>query len=268
MVLDELEKELKNTDIVDEKEKLRQRLIEKAVRFMNDIRRKYGDLIKSVVIFGSTARGDVKKGSDVDVWVLVDDTISKASKDEDEITRGLYLISESIGDVHVQVTSLTEFWQWIKIGSPELINYLKYGLPIYDTGFIKPIQRMLELGLIPPSEEAVKLKSNAAELRLKKIKVDMKNMIFDLRYSASDIIQAVVMKLYKAQPDQKNIPTYLKKMIEEGKLEEEYLEKWEKLNSLWKKIDHGEIKEVDSSLLAEAEKLSSDIVERFKKMLS
>jgi len=268
MGIENLEEELKSTEIIDEKQKLREKLIEKSVRFMNEIRRKYGDLIKAVVIFGSVARGDLKKGSDVDIWVILDDTISKASTDTESVVRGLYLISESIGSVHVQTTSLTDFWQWIKLGSPELINYLKYGLVIYDTGFVKPIQRMLSLGLLPPSEEAVSLKAKASILRLKKIQSDIKSLIFDLRYSASDMIQAVIMQLYKAQPDQKEIPNYLEKLVKEGKLEEGYIEKWKELDELWKKIDHEEIKEVDSTHLALAEKLSKDIIERFKSFLS
>jgi len=267
MSIQSLEEELKNTELVDETQKLREKLIEKATRFMNEIRKRYGEVVKSVVIFGSVARGDMKKTSDVDVWVIIDDTISKASEDEEGITRGIYFISQSIGDIHVQITPLTEFWQWIKIGSPELVNYLKQGLVIYDTGFVKPIQRMLKLGLLPPSEEAVKLKAQSAELRLKKIESDLKSMVFDLRYCGSDAIQAVVMQVYKAQPDQKEIPKYLEKLIEEGKVEPEFLEKWERLNSLWKKVEHEEVRKVDATYVAEAEKLAREIVERFKKLV-
>ena len=267
MEIEKLTEELEKTEIVDEKERLRDKLLEKAVRFMNEIRKRYGESIKSVVIFGSVARGDMKKGSDVDVWVIIDDTLSKASQDESSITKGLYLISQSIGDVHVQVTPLTEFWQWIKIGSPELTNYLKYGLIIYDTGFVKPIQRMLKLGLLPPSEEAISLKAKSATLRLKKIESDMKNLVFDLRYCASDMIQAVVMQTYKAQPDQKEIPKYLEKLVRDGKVEEEYISKWKELDSLWKKIDHGEVKTIDAEYLSKAEKLAKDIVGRFKKLV-
>jgi hypothetical protein len=153
------------------------------------------------------------------------------------------------------------------MGSPELINFLRYGLVLYDTGFVKPIQRMLQLGLIPPSEEVVKLKQKASEIRFEKIKGDLKSIVFDLRYCASDIIQAVVMYHYKTQPDPKEIPKYLEKMINENKIEKEFLEKWKEIDKLWKDIDHQVVKEVSGEYLQKALSLTQEIIERFKKLL-
>ncbi|RLF31031.1 MAG: hypothetical protein DRN07_07890 [Thermoplasmata archaeon] len=153
------------------------------------------------------------------------------------------------------------------MGSPELVNFLRYGLIIYDTGFIKPVQRMLQMGLIPPSEETINLKAKAAEARYKKVKIDMKSMIFELRYSATDACQAVIMHYYKAQPDQKKIPEFLEKLVKEGKLEKEYIGKFKELDKLWKDIDHKVIKEVETSHLEKALKLSKEIIDRMKKLL-
>jgi Glu-tRNA(Gln) amidotransferase subunit E-like FAD-binding protein len=153
------------------------------------------------------------------------------------------------------------------MGSPELVNFLRYGLIIYDTGFIKPVQRMLQMGLIPPSEETIGLKAKASEARFRKIKIDMKSMIFELRYSATDVCQAVIMYYYKAQPDQKAIPEFLEKLVSEKKLEKEYIEKFKELDKLWKDIDHKIIKEVTTEHLEKALKLTKEIIERFKSLL-
>ena len=280
MQLTTLEKELEDTKLVkEEKERKksgdakgevpdsRKELIGKVVKFTDVARKQYGTVIKSVLIFGSAARGSMKKTSDVDVWVVLDDTATKSSADLNKITSHLYLIAHELKDLHIQTTTLTEFWQWVKVGSPELVNFLRYSLPIYDTGFIKPVKRMLEMGLIPPSEETIKLKARAGHARIGKIRLDMKSMVFELRYAATDVIQAVVMHYYKAQPDQKGIPEFLEKMIKEKKLENEYLEKFKKLNKLWKDIDHGKVKEIDGKYLQKAIDLASDIVERMNKLL-
>ena len=242
-------------------------LIEKSVKFMNEIRRKFGEIVKSVLIFGSVARGDVKLTSDADVWVIIDDTQLKASVDLDRIREEIFITAESMKDLHVQITYLTEFWQWVRMGSPELINFLRYGLVLYDTGFVKPIQRMLQLGLLPPSEEVIKIKEKSAEVRFEKIKSDLRSIIFDLRYCASDIIQAVVMYRYKTQPDPKEIPKYLEKMVEEGSVEKEFLEKWKEIDRLWKDIDHQVVREVNGEYLQRALSLTHEIIERFKKLL-
>ena len=267
--LEKLEKELEEEKKVekDEIEKRRKEIYEKVVKFTDAIRKKYGDLIKSVLIFGSYVRGDLKKTSDVDVWVILDDTTTKSTEDLDRIVASMHLLAREVGDIHIQTTPLTEFWSWIKKGSPELVNFLRYGLPIYDSGFVKPVQRMLEMGLLPPSEETVRLKAKAAEARLKKIKLDLSSMIFDLRYSVIDIIQAFIMYYYKEQPDAKAIPSSLEKLINEGKLDKDVLEKFKEIDKLWKDIDHKVIKEVKVEHLERALKIADDIVSKMYGML-
>jgi predicted nucleotidyltransferase len=273
MELENLAEELEKIKLAKEEEKeskeqrIPKEIISKIVKFTNEARKNYADLIKSVVVFGSVARGDASEKSDADIFVILDDTATKSSEDLEKVNSHLYLIAQEIKNLHIQTHTLTEFWNWIKIGSPELVNFLRYGLVIHDTGFIKPIQRLLASGLIPPSEEAINLKARSAEARIKKIELDLKGMIFELRYAATDIIQAVVMHYYKAQPDQKAIPTYLEKLVNEKKLEKSYIQKFRELDKLWKDIDHEVIKEVGPKHLAKALKLTKEILERFKKIL-
>src|SRR3990172_2127627 len=216
MPIENLEKELEDVHLAKkEEQKIERRLPEdiysKLIRFTNEARGQYGEVIKSVLIFGSQVRGDAKKGSDADVWVILDDTATKSGEDLEKIQSHLHLVAHELKDLHVQVTPLTEFWQWVRAGSPELANFLRFGLAIYDSGFIKPVQRMLNAGLIPPSEETIALKARASQIRFRRIKLDLKSIIFDLRYTAMDMMQAAVMYHYKAQPDFKAIIPYLEK---------------------------------------------------------
>ena len=269
----ELEKELEDVHLAKKpkkEEKLAgppQEIFEKVVKFTNESRKQYGNVIKCVLIFGSAAKGTMVKGSDADVWVVLDDTMTKRTDDLEKVNSQLYLIAHELKDLHIQTATLTEFWEWIKRGSPELVNYLRYGLVVYDTGFVKPVQRMLQMGLIPPSEETISLKARAADARYRKIKLDIKGMIFELRYTAMDIIQAAVMYFYKASPDYKAAPEYLEKMVKDKKLERLYVEKFKELDDLWKAIDHKEIKEVKAEHLEKALNLSKEIIDRFKKLL-
>lgn len=272
MVLEKLEEELEDVELAkkSDQEKVDLKKTEiygKVVKFTSEARKHYGDLIKCVLIFGSIVRGDAKKTSDADVWVVLDDTATKSSEDLNKVIDHLYLISHELKDIHIQVTPLTEFWSWVKMGSPELVNFLRYGLSIYDTGFIKPVQRMLAMGMIPPSEETIGLKSRAAEARLKKIRIDIKSMIFELRYCASDIIQAVIMYYYKAQPDLKAIPGFLEKFVNEKKLEKEYIDKFKELDQMWRDIEHKRIKEVTTEHLEKGLVLAKEIIDRIKKLL-
>jgi predicted nucleotidyltransferase len=270
MSLEKLEEELEDVELAkkeDQEAKPQKEIFAKVVKFTNEARKQYGDMIKCVLIFGSAAKGTMVKGSDADVWVILDDTATKSSEDLDKINSQLYLIAHELKDIHVQTTALTEFWNWVKMGSPELVNFLRYGLAIYDTGFIKPVQRMLQMGLIPPSEETIGLKARTAEARYRKIKIDLKSMIFELRYTMLDIVQAVVMYFYKKQPDYKAAPEFLEKLVKEKKLEKVYIEKFKELDQLWKDIDHKVIKDVTSENLDRALVLAKEMIDRFKKLL-
>jgi len=271
------EKEYKDVKVAESKESKYDQTLErdvskedffsKVIEFTTKIKKMYGDLIKSVLIFGSAARGDMKKTSDIDLWVIVDDTATKNTEDVNRIRMQLQVIANEIKGLHIQSTALTEFWNWMKVGSPELFNYLRSGLIIYDTGFIKPVQKMLKMGLLPPSEETAGLKARSSQTILKRVEATLKTMVFDLRYAATDACQAVVMFYYKETPDQKNMSEFLKRLVKDKKLEAPYVKKFEELNKIWKDIDHGIIKEVNLEHLKKAMTLSKSIVERMKKLL-
>jgi len=239
----------------------------KIVDFTNNIRRSYGDLIKSVLIFGSAATGQMKKTSDADIWIILDDTATKSSEDLEKVQLQVQLLAGQMKDIHVQTTGLTEFWGWMKKGSPELFNYLRVGLVVHDTGFVKPVQRMLKAGLLPPSDETVSIKIRSADAHLKKVSLTIKSMIFDLRYAATDACQSVVMYYCKTTPDQKHMAEELNKLVKEKKLEPEYINKFLELDALWKDIEHEKIKDVNAEHLNKAIGLATSIIEKMKKLL-
>ncbi|MBS3052760.1 MAG: nucleotidyltransferase domain-containing protein [Candidatus Aenigmarchaeota archaeon] len=239
----------------------------RVIEFTNRIKKMYGDQVKSVLIFGSAARGDMKATSDIDLWVVVDDTATKSSEDVNRIRAQLQIITTEMKGLHIQMTPLTEFWAWMKRGSPELFNFLRVGLVIYDTGFVKPVQRMLKSGLLPPSDESIGLKARSGDAIIKRVELGMKTMVFDLRYAATDACQSVIMYLYKEAPDQRNMPDWLEKLVKDHKLESEYVDKFKELNALWKDMDHERIKAVEPQHLDKAMKLSKEIIDRMKKFL-
>ncbi len=274
MSIEKLSKELEKP-FIPKKEELekaetditKKEFYSKVIDFTNRIKKSYGDLIKSVLIFGSAARGDMKAGSDVDLWVVLDDTATKSTEDINRIRAQMQLLTTELKGLHVQATNLTEFWGWMKRGSPELFNYLRVGLVIYDTGFIKPVQRMLKLGLLPPSEETVGLKTRSADAIIKRVEGGMAAMIFDLRYAATDACQSVIMYYYKETPDQKNMVKWLEKLVKEKNLEKEYIDKFLELDQLWKDIDHKKIEQVEVKHFQKAMSLATDIIQRMKKFL-
>ncbi|MEM5830318.1 MAG: nucleotidyltransferase domain-containing protein [Candidatus Aenigmatarchaeota archaeon] len=267
MSIEDLEKQLEDLEIKtqEQKKQLKEIVLPKVINYAKRLINEYGNLIKSISIFGSAAKGKMKEHSDIDVWVIIDDTSLKTSEDIENASLKIRILGEEFG-LHVQVTKITDFWNLIAKGSPELVNFLRYSLIVYDSGFLRPSQRMLNLGLIMPSEEAIELKKRAALIRFEKVKDDLKSLIFELRYCVTDILQSYIMKKYQKIPDPKNIPEFLEKMIEEKIIEKDYLDDYLEINSLWKKIEHKEIKEVDASHIDKALKITEKFLEKFSKL--
>src|SRR4030042_4419978 len=57
----------------------REKRVEILKNFTKEVLKKYGPLIRSIVLFGSTARNEFRGESDIDVFIIVDDTRHKIS---------------------------------------------------------------------------------------------------------------------------------------------------------------------------------------------
>lgn len=109
-----------------------QELYEKAVReYAKRILDELGNAIHSIILYGSTARGQASKESDIDVLVI--------GEHKRDIERKVSDIGYDIDydhDFDIFITSLymtvKEFQQRVKVGSPFIKNVLKEGVAIYD----------------------------------------------------------------------------------------------------------------------------------------
>ncbi len=255
---------MKNTQKNIRKEKF-----SKVALFTKKIKLKFGGLIKSIVVFGSIVKSDkpIKEKSDIDIWIMLDDTDEKLSKSKEEIESNIKLTAMEIGDLHVQIHYITQFWKWLRQGDPVLFNFLRFGYPIYDSGFIKPAQRLLKLGMIPPSEETILMYSKSAQEQIKKAEECQKIGIISLYNSMVCISQAVSMKILKHRPDPSEISGILKKLYDSNYIQQEYVDYYENIYNIWKKIDHNELKNVTVELFEEEYKKAKKFVLNMQKIL-
>jgi uncharacterized protein len=86
----------------------------------------YGPRLKAVILFGSYARGDYKKSSDLDVMIVLDSYKSRW----DELVRSAELASDLSLEYGVTIsrTIITEE-QWKKGDLPMLENVRAEGIP-------------------------------------------------------------------------------------------------------------------------------------------
>lgn len=106
-----------------------QDLIEQYVSAIKDI---YGSHIKQIILYGSYARGDFHKDSDVDIMVLVDLPENQIEVYSDELSElGFeYNVRHNIWFMPV-VKNAQHFGQWCEV-YPFYSNVVKEGILLYE----------------------------------------------------------------------------------------------------------------------------------------
>ena len=94
--------------------------------FKTELRRLYGDRLKDIILYGSYARGDTRDESDIDVMVVLRDTVLPGR----EIDRMIDVITDlnlKYG-VLLAVVPVSEE-KFLRVNSPLLLNVRREGIP-------------------------------------------------------------------------------------------------------------------------------------------
>jgi len=239
--------------------------------------RKFEKYIYSYVIGGSLVRGEAKDTSDVDVFIIIDDTdVKRMSRLElKEKLRGIiYQYVAEAGELagvknklSPQVYLLTEFWEDVKDASPVIFTFIRDGIPLYDRGGFLPWKLLLRMGKIKPSPEAIDRFMAMGDKTKEIIKQRLLDIVLnDLFWSVSSPTQAVLM-LYGIPPPNvyETVKEVKRILVDKEKLmEKKYFDILENIMiHYYKGFEHGKIKEVSGT---EVDKLLKDAEDYTKKL--
>jgi uncharacterized protein (UPF0332 family)/predicted nucleotidyltransferase len=248
--------------------------LKSAEDFKDKLLNMFKGYIKSVVVWGSITRGDYTGKSDVDIYVIFDDTkmaLKKFDEIRSKIDDDIYKLASSIDPrLHPQpILALTEFIKGIRYTHPLFFNIIREGYAIYDTGFFIPMRKLLEWGEFPVTPEAAHMRMESVPRRVSRVKnVKLYMIAEDLYYALLDAAQAVLMYVGVGPPVPKLAANEIRKhLVEAGLLEEEYAKLLEDICDFRKKVENKEIKDVSGKEVDEWIKKSEKYVERFEKLL-
>ena len=203
--------------------------------------------VKAVVMFGSITRGDQHGKSDVDIYMIFDDTKMPLDRFEairDKITKDMYKIAKTIDPrLHPQpVIALTEFWDGMRNSSPLFYTIVRDGYAVYDAGFFIPMRKLLEWGKFPATKEAVYKRMESVPKRIARVKNVKKMMVAeDIFYSMLDSAQALLMYVGVGSPAPSQAAGELRKhFVSKGLLDEKYAKMLEDAHVFRKKIEYKE----------------------------
>jgi len=247
------------------------------------ILKKFDKYILSYVLAGSLTQGKATHTSDIDVWIVIDDTdVKKMTRLElkDKLRAIIIGMGMEAGEMtgiknklNIQVYILTDFWENLKEANPIIFTLLRDGVPFYDRGIFMPWKQLLRMGRIKPSREAIDLFMSTGDQSIKRIKMRLKEMgMEDTYYALLTPSQAAIMLYGLPPPTPRETPEVLEEIFvkKEKILEKEYVEILRDNVKVRKDIEHGTKSELSGTeldkLVKNAEKFLTRINKLFKEI--
>lgn len=246
-----------------------------AMDFATKAYKKFQEVIKSIVLFGSAAKHEDKRGSDIDIMIIVDD----CSIQWDQELIAWY--REELGKLvdkqkysqrlHINTVTLSTFWEDVREGEPAAINIIRYGQTLIDFGgYFDPLKALLAKGRIRPSPEAIFTTLRRAPLHISRAKFDIVNSVEHLYWAMVDASHAALMARHQIPPSPEHVPELLEQLfVKTKKLHPKYIKWYKEMYELAHDIVHGNVKNISGNDLdlimartLEFEKTMRDITSR------
>jgi len=244
----------------------------------NLVLRKFERYVSTYAFGGSLVRGTATKDSDIDVFVIIDDTdIKRMSRIElREKLRGIiyqYIpeaqaIAGTKNKLEPQIYLLTDFWEAVKDAHPVMFTFIRDGIPLYDRGTFLPWKSLLKMGKIKPSPEAIDMFMSSGDKTKQMIDRRLIDSMIDAYYGVLNPSQALLMLYGLPPPTHKETPKVFKDVFytKEKLIEAKYVKILEKAVGLFKDYEHGKLKEMKGSEIDTLVKETEDYIKRMKKL--
>ena len=244
-----------------------------AMDFATKVYQKFGNLVKSVVLFGSQVKHTNVVGSDIDIIIVIDDV---SVKFEDKL---ILWYREELGkiikenpykkDFHINTVKLSTWWNDLINGDPTLINIIRYGETLIDFGgFFDPLKILLEQGKIQPTPEAIYTCLNRVPLHITASKQQEIASIEGCYWAMVDSAQALLMTIKILPPSPENIASLLKEnFVDKGLMKIKSIDNFKSLYDLHKRVMHGEVKDISGNLIDDYQKKAEEFFDICMKLI-
>ncbi len=240
--------------------------------------KKFEKYVSSYVIAGSLVRGTASKTSDIDVFVIIDDTDVKRMPRLELRERLRSMIYQYIttameiagvkNKLEPQIYLLTDFWEAVKDAHPVMFTFIRDGVPLYDRGNFIPWKLLLKMGKIKPSPESIEMFMSMGDKTDQAVNRRLMDCMIDIYYGVLTPSQALLMLYGLPPPTHKETPKVFKEIFhdKEKLIEKKYVATLEKAVRLFKEYEHGTLKEIKGSEIDQLLKDSEDYVKRIKQL--
>jgi predicted nucleotidyltransferase/uncharacterized protein (UPF0332 family) len=221
-----------------------------AMDFAVKVYKKFDKIVKSIALFGSTARKTQTKGSDIDIIIIIDDASIRWDQEliawyREELEK-IIQMNPYKSTLHINTIKLSTWWEDLIKGEPVIQNILRYGEPMIDLGgFFTPLKHLLAQGKIRATPEAAYNALQRAPNHLARSRFAEMGAIEGVYWAMIDAAHAALITAKASPPSPEHIPGQLKNnFVEKKMLKMKYVLWLRDIIELHKKIDHREISDL------------------------
>jgi len=239
----------------------------------------FSKYVVTYALAGSIIQGKMTPKSDIDVFVIIDDTdVKRMTRTELRDKLRAIIISKGFeaanktgiqNKLNVQVWILTEFWEGLREANPVFFTSLRDGVPLYDRGLFMPWKYLLKMGKIKPSPEAISMYMTSGEQLLKRVKTKLKEIgSEDFFWALQTPTQGAIMLYGLEPPTPKETPELLEKIFvkKEKLVDMKFVNTLKKVLDMRKKIEHGDIEKISGKDIDDLLKESEEYLKRLNKL--
>lgn len=240
---------------------------------------KFEKYVVSYVLGGSLIRGEATKDSDVDVFVVINDTDVKRMPRLELKERLRGIIYQYVGEASAlagvnnklepQIYLLTDFWEAVKDAHPVMFTFIRDGVPIYDRGTFMPWKALLKMGKLKPSPEAIDMFMSMGDGIIPRSKRTLLSEIFvNIFWGITTPAQALLMLNGCPPPNAKKelVRDFKKEFLDTKMIEKKYIDFMEKVINTWRDYEHEKIKEISGTEIDKLLKETEDFLNRLKEL--
>jgi len=233
--------------------------------------KKFEKYIACYVLAGSIVRGKATPQSDIDTFVVIDDTdVKKMTRAElkDKLRAIINDMAIQAGQMtgiqnklSIQTYILTDFWDNVKEANPIIFTFLRDGIPFHDKGVFMPWKQLLKMGKIRPSPEAIEIYKSYGEQGLERIRLKLKDIaVEEIWYATLTPSQAAIMLAGFPPPAPRETPDVLRDLFvkKEKLLEEKHVKFLERVIKTHKDVEYGTKKAITGNEVQELLELAED----------
>lgn len=233
----------------------------------------FDQMVKSIVLFGSSAKKVSTPSSDIDLVIIIDDVA--IAWDETLIAHYRESLGEIVRDnpyrksLHINTVKLSTWWADLIRGDPVVINVLRYGDALIDRGgFFNPLKVLLKEGKIKSTPESIYTLLQRSPTHLVRAREAMLAAVDGFYWSAVDAAHAALIAAGVMPPSPEHIPEIMdENFVKKKLLNKKYVNYYYGLHNLAKEIVHGKIKHVTGKELERLQVESDDFLREMARLV-